>query len=81
MRTNDTDAKAATRAKLKAQELPSRRYICRICGATAWTLAGARLKDPVCPVCEKSESSWVDYYHDKLVEAQEKGYLPDDFDF
>jgi len=70
MRTNDTDAKAATRAKLKAQELPSRRYICRICGVKGRrsNLPSARLKDPVCPFCEK-------------IRTQEKGYLPDDFDF
>jgi rubrerythrin len=58
MRTNDTDAKAATRAELKAQELPSRRYICRICGVKGRrsNLPSARLKDPVCPFCEKSQA-------------------------
>ena len=33
--------------------LPSRRYICRICGVKGRrsNLPAARLKDPVCPVC------------------------------
>ena len=30
---------------------------------------------------DKSESEWADHYHSKLVEAQRKGYLPDDFSF
>jgi uncharacterized coiled-coil protein SlyX len=30
---------------------------------------------------DKSESDWADHYHSKLVEAQRKGYLPEDFSF